>query len=93
MTRNLISAALAATLLVGTTASAEDTPTPMAVTTDTPEFCHQLADLVDRALNPPQEAVELSADGKTLCAEGHIRGGVRRLRQAITLIEHISVEH
>ncbi|HVY17018.1 MAG TPA: hypothetical protein VHB27_17480 [Rhodopila sp.] len=64
---------------------------PMEVTTDTPEYCRQLADrvrdLVEVApAKPPREVDDLSAEGQKMCDHGQTRGGILRLRQALLLM-------
>ena len=64
---------------------------PMRVTTDTAEYCAQLAERVARAqlARPPTAprdrralVEELAAEGEQMCAAGRIRGGLMRLRRA-----------
>ncbi len=66
--------------------------TPQQVTTDTLDYCHQLAARVDQLTSagprPPETVAELSAAGKDMCARGVIRGGIMRLRSAIVLLLH-----
>jgi hypothetical protein len=72
----------------------EPTPdAPMEVTTDTPEYCVQLADKVhtlasDAVVKPPREVSDLSAEGQRMCAHGQTRPGIMRLRRAIMLMKH-----
>jgi hypothetical protein len=67
--------------------------TPMEVTTDTPEYCHQLADRVHTLVKvasgkPPREVADLSVEGQKMCNQGQTRGGIMRLRQAILIMNH-----
>jgi hypothetical protein len=66
---------------------------PMQVTTDTVEYCNQLAGEARRmqeglaprmAPGASPEVPMLTAEGRRLCAEGHVRPGIARLRRAIT---------
>ena len=63
---------------------------PQQVTTDTPEYCLQLLDRISElariAVNPPQEATSLSAEGQRMCNQGQTRGGILRLRRALVLL-------
>jgi len=65
---------------------------PMEVTTDTPEYCHQLADRVHTlevaSGKPPREVSDLSVEGQKMCDHGQTRGGIMRLRQAILIMKH-----
>lgn len=66
---------------------------PMEVTTDTPEYCVQLADKVHSlssvsVVKPPREVSDLSAEGQRMCAHGQTRPGILRLRRAIMLMKH-----
>jgi hypothetical protein len=67
-------------------------PAPFVLTTDTPEYCRHLGDLLSRTLRatpapPPPDAVDLSSDGRRMCDEGKIRGGILRLRRALVLMQ------
>ena len=64
---------------------------PAQITSDTPTYCLQLVDrvseLVHKALAPPPaEVLTLATDGRKLCEEGKIPGGILRLRRAMTLL-------
>jgi len=63
------------------------TSPPVQVTTDTQAYCAKLARVVDAARDAPREVRELSADGQMLCAQGHVQGGLRRLRRAVMLLQ------
>jgi hypothetical protein len=74
-------------------AESKPSPPPMEVTTDTPEYCSQLADRVNSlveiaATKPPQQVAYLQVEGKRMCEQGQTRGGIMRLRQAILLMKH-----
>lgn len=65
----------------------------MEVTSDTPEYCLELADRVNNLVEvaqakPPQQVADLQVEGKRMCAHGQTRGGIMRLRQAILLMKH-----
>jgi hypothetical protein len=71
-----------------------ESPPPEQVTSDTPAYCQQLAQRLDRlrngVANPPQAVNDLSAEGKHMCDQGLTRGGILRLRSAIVLLLHHS---
>jgi hypothetical protein len=73
-------------------AQTESQQTPMEVTTDTPEYCHQLADRVHTlevaSGKPPREVSVLSVEGQKMCDQGQTRGGIMRLRKAILIMKH-----
>jgi hypothetical protein len=65
-------------------------PGPLRVTTDTPEYCGHLAGRIATAQatladNRP-EVMTLATEGQHLCAIGHIRGGIVRLRRALIML-------
>ena len=64
---------------------------PQQVTSDTPEYCLHLLDLVSEMVRgaptpPPQEVTYLSSEGQRMCDQGQTRGGILRLRQALVLM-------
>jgi hypothetical protein len=59
---------------------------PVMVTTDTPSYCTHLLATADSAADASEEARALTEQGRQLCAHGDVRGGIRRLRQALLLI-------
>jgi hypothetical protein len=79
----------------GPIASAGSDPTPVVVTTDTPEYCQKLSDRVGQAIHaatapPPIEVSSLSTEGKRMCNDGLTRGGILRLRRALLILEQSS---
>lgn len=69
----------------------EETPPVARLTTDTVEYCTQLADMLGSmtkadAARPPPEVRTLSKEGARMCDEGQVRGGILRLRQAVTIM-------
>lgn len=65
---------------------------PMEVTTDTPQYCQHLLDMVsDRvrlATAPiPQEVTDLTTEGQRMCMQGQSRNGIMRLRSALMIME------
>ena len=72
-------------------ASAEDAPPE--ITSDSPAYCLQLHQRVETLrLNaggvPPLEVSQLAAEGLSMCDNGHAKGGVMRLRRAMTILMH-----
>jgi hypothetical protein len=72
-------------------AVAEDAPA--AITTDSQAYCLQLHDRVEQlrlaaTVPPPREVMDLSAEGQLMCDKGLARGGVMRLRRALTIMLH-----
>jgi hypothetical protein len=61
------------------------------VTTDSAEYCaHLLARIGQaraRAEAPGHRADVLTAEGRRMCAAGHVRPGIARLRRALLLLE------
>jgi hypothetical protein len=66
-------------------------PYSARVTTDSAEYCaHLLARIGHaraRAEEPEHRADVLAAEGRRMCAAGHIRPGIARLRRALLLLE------
>ena len=65
---------------------------PERVTTDTPEYCLHLLDLVSRRVQivpgpPPSDVTALSSEGRRMCDEGQVRAGILRLRRALVMME------
>jgi len=67
-------------------------PGPMQVTTDTPQYCWQLAAEVAatrRAVPAAPPGVRVLADeGQRMCGNGMVRGGILRLRRALMLLRN-----
>ncbi len=64
---------------------------PAIVTTDTRAYCLELsaklAELVRIAPRPPQdEVLGMGTEGRQLCDEGQVRGGIKRLRGGVTVM-------
>jgi hypothetical protein len=63
---------------------------PMRVMTDTPEYCLKLLHVLDRmqaaSHNPSPDIAVLRDEGKMMCAQGLVKGGVMRLRSALSLL-------
>jgi hypothetical protein len=54
------------------------------------EYCGHLAGRVatahQQAVQPPPEVEILVVEGRRMCDEGHVRGGIARLRRALMLL-------
>ena len=65
---------------------------PPKLLTDSFEYCNQLAGQVNndlaRTTRPPVDAMELAAEGQHLCAIGHLRPGIQRLKMAIKRLQY-----
>lgn len=66
---------------------------PNQVTTDTADYCLQLRltvdDIVQHATIPPPWGVAmLEQEGRRMCEEGQIHGGITRLRRALIMMQH-----
>ena len=59
---------------------------PMTVTTDTSEYCLGLADRMDTEGDMPAHARVLWRSGRSMCENGHVRGGLLRLRRAMQML-------
>lgn len=67
---------------------------PAEVTSDTPEYCVRLLDIIARLVNgsaapPPHEVFDLSSEGQRMCDQGQTRGGILRLRRALLIMKHL----
>jgi hypothetical protein len=63
---------------------------PIAITTDSAAYCAQLARRLSAQAVTVRMAAELQVtrlgvQGRALCAGGDVRGGIRRLREALLL--------
>jgi len=68
---------------------------PMVVTSDTRAYCLTLADQVDHSGSLPPDVHALRDEGRALCADGHVRRGINRLRHALMALraEHQDPSH
>ena len=70
----------------------DDDMPPTRVTSDSPEFCAQLADQLRQDVRThqptpvPDEVSMLGHEGRRMCREGHIRPGILRIRRALMLL-------
>ncbi len=79
------------TALLGCLAATAPADDPMTITTDTPEYCLSLAEHMRARGDMPQHALMLWQRGRAMCLQGHIRGGLARLRRA-NLVMHGAAE-
>jgi hypothetical protein len=73
----------------------QGTDPPMAVLTDTPEFCAQLAHWITEQPSRNVEVKHLLHEGRQLCDGGQVRMGIARLRRALLILHRkpVPVEH
>ena len=71
--------------LAASPAAAQDQP-PITLTSDTPEYCAQLAKQVADRHSTMPEVVRLLGDGRELCDQGEVRHGIRQLRRALVML-------
>ena len=68
----------------------EQVPYSARVTTDTPEYCAHLLRRIGQVRaevgGPARRADILTAEGRYMCANGHVRPGIARLRRALLLL-------
>lgn len=66
----------------------------MQVTTDTPEYCGQLAGEIERKPDAPAEVRELTEEGTQMCRHELVKGGLIRLRRAGAILrENVPLQH
>jgi hypothetical protein len=76
--------ALPLLLLMTGSAIGTETNAPARLTTDSAEYCDELAQRLDRLPHGEEGAARtLGDEGRRLCADGHVRTGIARLRRAI----------
>ncbi len=79
---------LAAALWVGVANAAD---TMLEVTSDTAVYCGELHERVETMMrapsrSPTQEVVQLATEGQRMCDQGLARGGILRLRRALSIM-------
>ena len=85
-------------LIAATASTAKAEDLPAAITSDSPAYCFQLHERVEQLRQSstaptPNEVKDLLAEGQTMCVNGHTRGGVLRMRRALTIIMHPDEAH
>ncbi|WP_207538421.1 hypothetical protein [Sabulicella rubraurantiaca] len=78
--------ALAVLLVLPNPARAEHQPQDLRLTTDTLEYCHALARRLESMPGHMEPTPRLlGQQGRRLCARGHVKTGIARLRRAIRI--------
>ncbi len=93
-TLGLGGAAQAGSYLVSAPVSSQAESAPLAVTSDTLDYCRTLAHKVHHTLRqtiPPSapmvnQAMYLEHEGEALCAHGHLRSGIAQERRALAVL-------
>jgi hypothetical protein len=67
--------------------AAQDPPS-IPLTTDTAQYCAQLAQQITERHSSRPEVARLLADGRGMCEQGVVRSGLRRLRRALVILDH-----
>ena len=71
-------------LLLALPAIAAEAGKPLRVTTDSVEYCLELSERLGRLPHAVESAPrKLGEEGRRLCANGHVRTGIAKLRRAI----------
>jgi hypothetical protein len=55
------------------------------ITSDTVDYCNALADRMEKRAMPDNVRL-LLVEGRSMCALGHVKGGLRRLRLAMMIV-------
>ncbi len=74
--------------VTGAVSARADDPQSFTLTTDTPQYCAQLAKQVGDRHSSIADVKRLLAEGRALCDRGEVRGGIRRLRRALVILHH-----
>ncbi len=78
--------AIALLLLAATPCQADDQS--FSTTTDTLPYCMQLVRQVAERHSPLLDVQRLLNEGREMCEQGEVRGGIRRLRRALVVLRH-----
>jgi hypothetical protein len=92
MTRRAFPLLLLLLLLGARPCLAEDVPS-FALTTDTAQYCAQLIKQVSERHSTVPDVVRLLSEGREMCERGQVRGGIRRLRRALVVLHHKTVNN
>jgi hypothetical protein len=65
-----------------------DEPPSFPLTTDTLQYCNQLARQVADHHSVQPDVQRLLTEGREMCERGQIRGGIRRMRRALLMLRH-----
>ena len=66
-------------------AAAQEQP-PITLTSDTPEYCAQLAKQVADHHSTVPDVVRLLQAGRDMCEQGEVRHGIRQIRRAMVML-------
>jgi len=67
-------------------ARAQDGDEATIVTSDTAVYCVELAEELGNRADAPERVLALGSEGRELCAQGHVRAGIFRVRRAWVLL-------
>jgi len=79
--------ALAFLLIMPTSPAMSQEQPPIPLTSDTAQYCAQLAEAITARHSPLPEVAHLLAEGRELCDQGEVRSGLRRLRRALVILD------
>ena len=68
-----------------------DEPPSFALTSDTPAYCATLVRQVAERHSQSLDVQRLLAEGREMCENGEVRGGIRRLRRALVMLHHRAI--
>ncbi|MBY0337994.1 MAG: hypothetical protein K2X11_15370 [Acetobacteraceae bacterium] len=74
---------LALPMMVAMAAAAQPSDVTLRVTTESAEYCDHLAGRLPPAPELTLAARNLAQEGQRLCATGHVRTGIAKLRRAL----------
>lgn len=77
--------AFCALLWAGTAAAQQK---PMAVITDTTDYCEELHRRLKACDTADADVLVLIREGQQMCDHGEVRGGILRLRRALLIARH-----
>jgi hypothetical protein len=80
-------AALAVLLSLPTCRAVGQEPAPIPLTSDTAQYCAQLAQQITDRHSMLPDVARLLADGRDMCEQGAVRSGLRRLRRALVILD------
>jgi hypothetical protein len=60
---------------------------PIPLTSDTAQYCAQLAQQIADRHSMLPDVAHLLADGRDMCEQGAVRSGLRRLRRALVILD------
>ena len=66
---------------------------PMPLTTDTVQYCFRLAAQIESSDSETDEMRHLVSEGLQMCSNGHVIGGLIRLRRAFVIQQGDTLQH